>query len=138
MDSISLLPDPVTWRNDLFAEDLIRPICDCSLKITRAGESMVAKAPLLELAHALTLCFERCVLTGEDASEYLWDTGRQVKVGPAHDADIIVHFPVGTQPITMTKQSYTDVVLACYTRALMELANAPLLSTVDQAALNGS
>jgi hypothetical protein len=123
MDSINLLTEPVTWRTDLFADDLPRPVCEGRLKITRAEGSNTLNAPLLALADALATCFERCVLTGENALEYLWDSGEKVKVALTADAHVLLELPAGAEPLRITKQNYTEFVVACYSRALSEVAD---------------
>ena len=46
-----------------------------------------------------------------------------MKVALTADAHVLLELPAGTEPLTITQQNYTGFVVACYSRALSELAN---------------
>lgn len=124
MDRLELLPDALTWRPGLFWDDRSRPVCMGRIRIDRASGATIIKAPLLEFATSLAACFERSVLVGERALEYLWDTGEQASVSPVSADMLCLELPVGTEHLHLSRVQFASFLGACFSRALAALAEA--------------
>jgi hypothetical protein len=138
MDRLELLPDALIWRPELFWDDRPLPVCVGRIRIDRTnGLTTIIEAPLLQLATSLALCFERSMLAGERALEYLWDTGEQVGVSPLPTGMLSLELPVGTEHLRLSRIEFARFSAACFGRAVAALADAqpataPLGYTADR------
>lgn len=125
MAALHLLPDPITWRPDLFPDDGDRLVCECKFQIERPDGSSIMNAPVFDLADVLRICFEKALNTSTAATDYLWDTGESVRIFISDKSNVSVELPMGTQPVVLTQVDFVHFVSSCYERGMSALACFP-------------